>query len=183
MEKKLQETHLQLVSSEKMASLGKLAAGIAHEINNPLGGILIYSSLMMEDLPERRLEKTRPGSDRSGSEPLQGRLSEAFSNLPGRQNRGWSRPTSIAPLRMVFSSSRIKPCFTTFRSSRTSIPSLPSAMANAGQLKQVFMNIIINAAEAMHGSGVLTITTYPSQDRGAIFIEFTDTGEGIPKRI
>ena len=54
-------------------------------------------------------------------------------------------------------------------------------MANAGQLKQVFMNIIINAAEAMHGSGVLTITTDPSQDGGAIFIEFTDTGEGIPE--
>jgi two-component system, NtrC family, sensor kinase len=51
-ERKLQDTLLQLVSSEKMASLGKLAAGIAHEINNPLGGILIYSSLMMEDLSE-----------------------------------------------------------------------------------------------------------------------------------
>src|SRR5574340_595514 len=50
MEKKLKETHIQLANSEKLASLGKLAAGIAHEINNPLGGILIYASLMMEDL-------------------------------------------------------------------------------------------------------------------------------------
>jgi signal transduction histidine kinase len=60
-------------------------------------------------------------------------------------------------------------------------PALPLATGNAGQLKQVFMNIIINAAEAMHGSGELTISTYPASDQNSILMEFTDTGEGIPE--
>jgi signal transduction histidine kinase len=60
-------------------------------------------------------------------------------------------------------------------------PNLPYVYGNAGQLKQVFMNIIVNAAEAMHGSGTLTITTSVSPDRNTVLIEFTDTGEGIPE--
>jgi signal transduction histidine kinase len=60
-------------------------------------------------------------------------------------------------------------------------PSLLAVYGNAGQLKQVFMNIIVNAAEAMHGNGVLTIVTRPSFDRKTILIDFTDTGEGIPE--
>jgi signal transduction histidine kinase len=60
-------------------------------------------------------------------------------------------------------------------------PFLPFVQGNAGQLKQVFMNIIVNAAEAMHGSGRLTITTSRSPDGRSVLIEFTDTGEGIPE--
>jgi len=60
-------------------------------------------------------------------------------------------------------------------------PLLPFVRGNAGQLKQVFMNIVVNAAEAMHGSGTLTITTSKSHERKTVFIEFTDTGEGIPE--
>jgi C4-dicarboxylate-specific signal transduction histidine kinase len=60
-------------------------------------------------------------------------------------------------------------------------PSLPFALGNAGQLKQVFMNIIVNAAEAMHGNGTLTIISSFDQERKIIAIEFTDTGEGIPE--
>jgi signal transduction histidine kinase len=58
---------------------------------------------------------------------------------------------------------------------------LPFVKGNASQLKQVFMNIIVNAAEAMHGSGTLAISTYPAPDRKAVFVVFTDTGEGIPE--
>jgi signal transduction histidine kinase len=60
-------------------------------------------------------------------------------------------------------------------------PFLPFVKGNASQLKQVFMNIIVNAAEAMHGSGTLTISTYPAPDRKSVLVEFTDTGEGIPE--
>jgi len=71
--------------------------------------------------------------------------------------------------------------FHNIRISKKLDPSLPKALGNAGQLKQVFMNIIINAAEAMHGNGELTIHTCASADRRTVVMEFSDTGEGIPE--
>jgi two-component system NtrC family sensor kinase len=180
MEKKLQETHLQLVSSEKMASLGKLAAGIAHEINNPLGGILIYSSLMMEDLPE---EDPRRG-DLARIVQEAGRCKEIVKSLLefARQTEPKMEPTDINRAindglfflvnQALFHNIQIVKRLDSF---------LPFVRGNASQLKQVFMNIVVNAAEAMHGSGTLTITTSPAPDRKTVFVEFTDTGVGIPE--
>jgi len=180
MEKKLQETHVQLVSSEKMASLGKLAAGIAHEINNPLGGILIYSSLMMEDLSE---EDSKRG-DLARIVQEAGRCKEIVKSLLefARQTETKMEPTDINRAitdGLFFLENQA--LFHNIRIVKNLDPSLPLATGNAGQLKQVFMNIIINAAEAMHGNGELTISTYPASDRNSILMEFTDTGEGIPE--
>ncbi|NWG04867.1 MAG: PAS domain S-box protein [Syntrophaceae bacterium] len=180
MEKKLQETHLQLVSSEKMASLGKLAAGIAHEINNPLGGILIYSSLMMEDLPEE--DPKRGDLMRIVQEA--GRCKEIVKSLLefARQSEPKMEPTDINRAindGLFFLVNQA--LFHNIQIIKKFDPFLPFVRGNASQLKQVFMNIIVNAAEAMHGSGILTITTTPSTDRRAVLVEFTDTGEGIPE--
>ncbi len=179
MEKKLQETHVQLVSSEKMASLGKLAAGIAHEINNPLGGILIYSSLMMEDLPEEDIRR----QDLARIVQEAGRCKEIVKSLLefARQTEPKMEPIDINRAitdglfflenQALFHNIRIIKKLDLF---------LPFVQGNSGQLKQVFMNIIVNAAEAMYGSGTLTITTaYDS--RKIVFVQFTDTGEGIPE--
>jgi PAS domain S-box-containing protein len=180
MEKKLQETHLQLVSSEKMASLGKLAAGIAHEINNPLGGILIYSSLMMEDLPE---EDPKRG-DLARIVQEAGRCKEIVKSLLefARQTEPKKEPTDINRAindGLFFLVNQA--LFHNIRIVKNLDPFLPFVRGNSGQLKQVFMNIIVNAAEAVHGNGILTITTSPSPDRKTVWIEFSDTGEGIPE--
>jgi len=179
MEKKLQETHVQLVSSEKMASLGKLAAGIAHEINNPLGGILIYSSLMMEDLTEtdpRRADLVRIVQEA-------GRCKEIVKSLLefARQTEPKMEPTDINRAitdglfflvnQALFHNIHIVKKLDAF---------LPFVRGNASQLKQVFMNIVVNAAEAMRGGGTLTITTFCARDQKTVCVEFTDTGEGIP---
>lgn len=180
MEKKLQETHLQLVSSEKMASLGKLAAGIAHEINNPLGGILIYSSLMIEDLPQDDPKR----GDLSRIVQETGRCKEIVKSLLefARQTEPKMEPTDInrAITEGLFFLEN-QALFHNVRIIKKLDPVLPFVKGNAGQLKQVFMNIIVNAAEAIHGSGTLTINTSPTPDRKSVLVEFTDTGEGIPE--
>ena len=180
MERKLQETHLQLVSSEKMASLGKLAAGIAHEINNPLGGILIYSSLMMEDFPE-----DNPGrQDLARIVQETSRCKEIVKSLLefARQTEPKMEPTDInrAITEGLFFLEN-QALFHNIQIIKRLDPDLPLIVGNAGQLKQVFMNIIVNAAEAMHGSGLLTITTSFASHRNMVLMEFTDTGEGIPE--
>ena len=180
MEKRLQETHLQLVSSEKMASLGKLAAGIAHEINNPLGGILIYASLMAEDLPEddtKRGDLARIVQETSRCKDIVKSLLEFARQTepkmePTDINRAITDGLFFLENQALFHNIKIIKKLDSF---------LPFVRGNASQLKQVLINIIVNAAEAMHGSGTLTITSYPSPDRKSIILEFTDTGEGIPE--
>ncbi len=180
MEKKLQETHLQLVSSEKMASLGKLAAGIAHEINNPLGGILIYASLMMEDLSEE--DSRRQDLARIVQEA--GRCKDIVKSLLefARQTEPKIEPTDINRAitdGLFFLENQA--LFHNIQIIKKLDPFLPPVCGHGGQLKQVFMNIIVNAAEAMHGSGTLTIHTFSGPEGKTVLVEFTDTGEGIPE--
>ena len=179
-EKKLEETYLQLVSSEKMASLGKLAAGIAHEINNPLGGILIYASLIMEDLGEgdpRWQDLSRIVQEASRCKDIVKSLLEF-----ARQTEPKMEPTDInRAITDVLFFLENQALFHNIHIVKRLDPALPSPHANAGQLKQVFMNIIVNAAEAMNGSGTLTIATSVVPSRKSISVEFTDTGEGIPE--
>ncbi len=178
MEKQLEETHLQLVSSEKMASLGKLAAGIAHEINNPMGGILIYSSLLMEALEgedSRRQDLEKIVHEATRCKEIVKSLLE-FS----RQTEPKMEPTDINKAitdDLFFLENQA--LFHNIEIVKNLPPELPRVRGNAGQLKQVFMNIIVNAAEAMHGTGTLTITTGLSGDEKEIWIDFGDTGEGI----
>lgn len=180
MEKKLQETYIQLVSCEKMASLGKLAAGIAHEINNPLGGILIYSSLMLEDLPEedqKRADLARIVQEAGRcKEIVKGLLEFARQTEPKRDPTDINRAINDGLFFLVNQA-----LFHNIRIVKELDPFLPFVRGNAGQLKQVFMNIIVNAAEAMHGNGTLTIRTSVSADRKTVWIGFMDTGEGIPE--
>ena len=180
MERKLQETHLQLVNSEKLASLGKLAAGIAHEINNPLGGILIYSSLMLENLAEddaKRQDLARIVIEAERCKEIVKSLLEF-----ARQNEQTMEPVDInrAIIDGLFFLEK-QAFFHNIQIIKKLDPSLPLACGNSSQVKQVFMNIIVNAAEAMHGNGTLTISTSFNQEKKSIIIEFTDTGEGIPE--
>ncbi len=180
MEKQLEETHLQLVNSEKMASLGKLAAGIAHEINNPMGGILIYSSLLMEALEgedSRRQDLEKIVQEATRCKEIVKSLLE-FS----RQTEPKMEPTDINKAitdDLFFLENQA--LFHNIEIVKNLDPQLPRVRGNASQLKQVFMNIIVNAAEAMHGGGTLTITTGLSSDEKEIWIDFADTGEGISR--
>ncbi|RLA78585.1 MAG: PAS domain-containing sensor histidine kinase, partial [Deltaproteobacteria bacterium] len=179
MERKLQETQMQLLQSEKLRSLGEMAAGVAHEINNPLGGILIYASLLMEDLPLD--DPKRADLERIVQEAT--RCKEIVKSLLefARQSSPEKEPTDVNRAiteGLLFLENQAT--FHNIEIIKELDPSLPPVIGNAGQLKQVFMNIMINAADAMNGCGTLTIRTRPSEDGDEVIIEFTDTGEGIP---
>ncbi|RLB00902.1 MAG: PAS domain-containing sensor histidine kinase, partial [Deltaproteobacteria bacterium] len=160
----------------------EMAAGVAHEINNPLGGILIYASLLMEEIPPE--DPKRADLERIVQEAT--RCKEIVKSLLefARQSSPEMEPTDVNRAitdGLLFLENQAT--FHNIEIVKELDPSLPPVFGNAGQLKQVFMNIMINAADAMHGHGTLTIRTHPSQDGREVVIEFTDTGEGIPEEV
>lgn len=175
--KELLEMQSHLIQSEKLASLGKLAAGIAHEINNPLGGVLIYSHLLLEDSKKdtpayENLKKIVKETSRCKN-IVKGLLEFARPREPEMVttdiHNALNRALSLFEPQALFQNIKVQKEFT----------ELPRIVADSSQLQQVFTNIIANAAEAMEGSGVLTIRTSLDEQTDCIKIEFTDTGHGI----
>jgi signal transduction histidine kinase len=180
----LQRLQAQLVQSEKLISLGQLAAGAAHEINNPLTAILGYSDLLADDpaLPDRT--RTTAGKIREQARRtrnlVQNLLSFARQVPPERTlldiNSVISNAVQLRALDLRKGGPRIE----------TELESvLPGVRGDNNQLMQVFFNIVNNGLDAMgdNSGGVLTIKTL--RDRGSVVILFSDTGPGIkePHRV
>ncbi len=180
----LQRLQTQLVQSEKLISLGQLAAGAAHEINNPLTAILGYSDLLADDpaLPDRARStagKIREQARRTRN-LVQNLLSFARQVPPERTlldiNSVITNAVQLRALDLHIGGPRIE----------TELESvLPGVRGDSNQLMQVFFNIVNNGLDAMGttSNGVLTIKTL--RDRGSVVILFSDTGPGIkePHRV
>jgi two-component system NtrC family sensor kinase len=179
-DEKLKEyTSRQIMKSERLATLGQLAAGVAHEVNNPLGAVLMYTHLALEDLQEggvlrENLEKALAEASRC-RDIVKGLLDFSRQTEPKIEladvNEILERTLAIVENQTVFQNVGIE------RAICTSLPRIP---IDVGQMQQVFTNIVLNAAEAMEAEGELSVATRMSPDNEWIEIEFADTGCGIP---
>lgn len=179
---KLEKTQLQLLQSEKMASLGKLAAGVAHQLNNPLGGIILYTKLVLEEnnLPEpAREDLLRILRD---AERCRDTVKELLEFT--RQTRHRMRPHDInSALNRTLFLLENQPLFQNIAIEKKLAENLPMLIADIQQLNHLFMNITINAAQAMDGKGTLFYKTELMADEKHIAITISDTGPGIPDDI
>ncbi|MGB9301119.1 MAG: cache domain-containing protein [Anaerolineae bacterium] len=176
----LRTTEQQLIQSEKLASVGQLAAGVAHEINNPLGTILLFSDIMRKELPSddpRRDDVTMIIDEATRCKTI---VSDLLNFA--RQNEVLAQTTDVNELLAdTIEEITVQPVFDQVRIVSQLDPSLPDIQADPAQLREVFVNLMTNAAEAMEGGGSLTITTASAEDE-MIKIAFQDTGCGIPEQ-
>jgi signal transduction histidine kinase len=181
----LKRLQTQLVQSEKLISLGQLAAGAAHEINNPLTAILGYSDLLADDvsLPEKaRTIAAKIRDQARRTKTLVGNLLSFARQVPTER--------TLLDLNTVVSNA-VQLRALDLRSGTTKVELqlesvLPGVRGDGNQLMQVFFNIVNNAIDAMesaHGGGTLTIKTM--RDRAFVVVLFLDTGPGIkePHRV
>ena len=169
-----------LMRSEKLASIGRLAAGIAHEINNPLTSVLTFSSLLLRKAEEET--EREAGHHRQGDYPVQARSSRTCSILRGKASPRKRSATSTRSSRTPFRSRRNQLKMSEMRITVTKdLGELPLLQVDPNQMLEVFVNIIINAIDAMPQGGELNLTTCLLKTEKSVEIRVSDTGCGIPK--
>jgi signal transduction histidine kinase len=180
-EKALLESQAQLVQSEKLAAFGQLGAGIAHEVKNPLAGILGYVQLSLRKLePESALHNNLKIVEKETK-----RCRTIIDNLLKftRQEKVAQEPTDVnqvAEDTAMLVDHQLG--MHRIRLEKALAEGLPRIVGNANQLQQVLLNIILNAEQAMEGNpGTVRIETEGKD--GMVEIRVRDTGPGIPKEI
>ena len=176
----IRRTQGQLIHTEKLASLGRMAAGVAHEINNPLTGIVTFAHLMLKRVPPESLEK----EDLEVIIEQAERCSKIIKGLLGfaRATAVEKGPTDINEvLKRSIQMVSNKVDFHNIKFDINMDDTLSPVIADSSQFQQVFLNMLVNAADAMDGRGTITISsrTVFEDEKPFVEIEFTDTGPGI----
>jgi PAS domain S-box-containing protein len=182
MKEELEKTQLQLLQSEKMASLGKLAAGVAHQLNNPLSGITLFTKLVLEDYDLEDGAREDLGRVLYDAERCKETVKELLEFT--RQTRHLMQPHDInrALTRTLFLLEN-QSLFQNITIEKELDPDLKPVHSDIQQLNHMFMNIILNAAQAMDGNGSMTFKTGYLPEKDRVRIDISDTGPGIPEHI
>ena len=193
----LRRTQAHLVQSEKMASLGNLVAGVAHELNTPIGAIKSMHDTLVRALDRLKKSLSEITPTEFASNPEITRPFKVIDEANTVIESGSDRVTTIVKRLRSFArldeaelktvdihdgledtltlvDHQLKPHVTVHRN----YGSIPPITCYPGQLNQVFLNILVNAGQAIEGQGDVTITTRHDEDH--VVIEIADTGRGIP---
>jgi two-component system NtrC family sensor kinase len=179
-ELKAMQAHL--IQSEKLAGVGKLAAGVAHEINNPLTCVLTNSSLILSDLepndPRREDLQAIVDETLRCRKIVKGLLDFARQTKPQKQQLSLNKVAED-----VISLVRNQASFQNVSIRMELDPDLPSVLADADQMRQVVLNIILNAAEVMPEGGEIFLRSAFDSATKQVALRISDTGPGIPLEI
>jgi len=182
MRKELEDANIQLIQSQKIASVGRMAAGVAHEINNPLSAILIYAELLKKSLKDD-IEHTKDIQEII-DQTL--RCKKIVSELLefSRKSAGKISSFSLEDFLTKCLDLLIhKAQFQNIEVLTDIDKDMPNLVGDMSQLQQVFTNLLVNAADAMDGKGTLSIGANFEPDREAFVIRVSDTGPGIPETL
>jgi two-component system, NtrC family, sensor kinase len=167
------------IHTEKMSALGRMAAGIAHEINNPLAGILLFSSNLSKKVPEKGPMKE--GLDIIIRETVRCKtiIQELLEFSRDREpQKEMVNPNTILEkaLKMLENEFRLHHV----QIKKQLSDDLQETMLDENQIEQIFVNLLLNAVQAIEEKGVITVTSRMDENRKKALIEVADTGSGIP---
>lgn len=196
----LELAHRKLAEAHKMASLGRLSAGIVHEINTPIGSILSNNETIRRSLDVLKRMIATAQADQQPLPPKAGVILETLANLTDIDKLACERIYAVirslktfarvneSDLRKVdvheilLNTLKLSGCV--FRRRVTVVTNfgdLPEVECYPGLLNQAFLNLVVNAAQAIQGDGTVTVTT--RQDGDSVEIAIADTGSGIPLEV
>ena len=180
-----------LIQNEKISAIGQLAAGVAHELNNPLTAVLGFAQVIYEKLKNH--------ASNGWSEAEQARLMQALENMMQGVYR--ARDIVSTLLRFARTSDPMHRCLVDINQvlrdtfvftehallrhglvlNRQLAPDLPPVWGNPARLQQVFTNLLINAQQATPPGGVITVSSEPSETPKGVWVHVEDSGKGIPE--
>ena len=167
-----------IMASERLALIGQLSANVAHELNNPLTGIVTFSHLILEDTecddPHRTSIEKIVGQATRCRDIIRGLLDFSRQRKP---NKTLSNINTVMDQCISFVENQA--LFLNIEIIKNFQEDLPMIVIDPSQIERVIMNMIINAAEAMDGNGKLTLATRHCPTPHCIELQFSDTGQGI----
>ncbi len=171
----------QMAQTEKLASMGTLAAGVAHEINNPVGVMLGFTELLLDRVPpdskEHEMLKTIERQGLNAKRIIENLMT--FARQPAKHedftdlNRDFDNVLTLVKNNLLTKKVDLD---------KRLAKDLPRVRGDAGELQQVFLNLINNAVAAMPGGGKLTVITKINPYNHMVEVVIADTGTGIPKK-
>ena len=173
-----QRAQEEIMKSERLAMVGQLAAGVAHEINNPLGGILLFSRLLLKKAPSE-------GLMRDNLERIEKEAKRCQNIVKGLLEFAREREQKVETIQLndviektlnLFENQAL---FHNIDIVKQYQPGLTQIYADPVQIEQVFVNIIMNAADAMNGKGILTLITRLAETGDYVEASVIDTGSGM----